>query len=103
MGKLKHSQINCVIQTVDACKHVPSQQQDLKSCQTPTVNMCDIVFLQKEKGALKEKMLVPPLQSAKNTAAYLHVNMLKFCTLDESIQGLKFTSPECQTLQSGTL
>lgn len=45
MRKLKHSQVNSIIQTVDTCKLVPSQQQDLKSGQTPTVNICDVVFL----------------------------------------------------------
>lgn len=103
MGKLKHSQVNSIIQTVDACKLVLSQQQDLKSGQTPTVNVCDVVFLQKEKEALKDRMLVQPQQPFDSTGAYLYVNMLKFSTLVKSIQGLKSTSPEHQTLESGTL
>lgn len=45
MGKLKHSQVNGIVQAVDARKFVPSQQQGLKSGQTPTVNMRDIIFL----------------------------------------------------------
>lgn len=51
MGKLKHRQVNSIVQTMDARKPVPSQQQDLKSGQTRAVNMCDTVFLQKEQEA----------------------------------------------------
>lgn len=55
MGKLKHSQVHSIIQTMDARKLIPSQQQDLKSGQTPTVNICDIVFLYEEKEDLIKK------------------------------------------------